>query len=307
MADKLDNQEIGSNEVIETPIENIFYPEAEATPELEESTELEAEETPTEAAEAESVEAEKVEESEVEEAKKPEFSDDELVVDLNGREITVQQIKDWESGSLKQKDYTQKTMALADDKRAWEADKQKSINDYVSEKHDGLDDGIATLEAIISESDTAIDWNDLREYDPSEYLKQTEIKSKRLKAVEDAKALRNKPPVSQLDNPEYVKQQQDILKEANPNWLDKEGNQTVAHTNDIKMLSEYMDEAGYTSDEQKGMDAKHYNTLLDAARYRQSLKKAETVTAKIKKLPVTTKPKKGTVSNSKTVEQLFYG
>jgi hypothetical protein len=286
----------------------LFYGKEEVTPDLNETTEDQPLIEPEEAAEAQSVKTEDSVESEQHEDETEDNVDYSLqVVDIGDEEVTVEQIKKWKSEGMMQADYTRKRQADADAKREWEADKQKQIDAVVSEKHKGLDESVAMLQELIKEQDDSIDWDDLREFDQGEYLKQKELKEKREAGVKQA--LDSKAEAPKLEqSPEFIAEQQKLMIAQNPSWIDKEGNVTEYHAKDMKMLSEYMDKAGYTAEENAQIStAKHWKTLLDAAKYQESLKKVEKVEAKIKKLPVTTKPKKGSVKSTTSVENLFYG
>jgi hypothetical protein len=100
-------------------------------------------------------------------------------------------------------------------------------------------------------------------------------------------------------SPEDIQREQQVLIKNNPEWLDKDGNTTEAHTKDMKLMIEYLVKNGYTAQEQESIvTAKHWQTLLDAARYRESLNKVVEVKKKVKKVPLTPKPKKTTVQKS---------
>lgn len=295
------------------PVEDLFYtsseaneePEAKAdepteeaiTPEEEPEAEIEAE------AKAEVEDSEDVESDDQDEAET--FDDAEMFIDLEGQDVSIADIKKWKAEGMMQADYTRKRQKDADDRRSWEADKQGEINAAVSAKFESFDNSIDTIEALIKEADETINWEDLRQYDSDEYLKQKELKDKRVKAVEDARALRQQP-IQMSD--EQLKQEQVILSENNPQWYDKEGKQTDAQKKDFVMLSEYLSEKGFTQKDHKNIVlARDWQILFDAARHNQSLKKVEKVKAKVKKIPITTKPKKTSVKKAKNVVDMFYG
>jgi flagellar motor switch/type III secretory pathway protein FliN len=284
---------------------SLFYSDAEEIEPIDEiePTIDEVEDDKPETAE-EASEAETVEEDE-ETAELESDDDSQLYVALGEREVTVKQIKDWEKGSLMQSDYTKKTQALANDKREFQKDPDKYVESIVSKKMEGFDDAMATMEALIKETDDSIDWEDLKNYDSDEYIKQKELKEKRLEAISKAKNLRN---VKTELSPEKVEMVQSELLRNNPNWLDSTGKQTEAHKADLKMLSEYLDASGYDTNETgQIVSAKAWQTLIDAARYRQSKAKEVQVKAKLKQIPITTKPRKSIETPVKSAAELFYG
>jgi hypothetical protein len=284
---------------------SLFYSDAEEVEPIDEiepttdEVEEDKPETAEEVSEAETVEEDK------ETAELENDDDSQLYVALGEREVTVKQIKDWEKGSLMQSDYTKKTQALADERRKFQTEPDKYVESIVSKKMEGFDDALATMEALIKETDESIDWEDLKNYDSDEYIKQKELKDKRLEAINKAKNLRN---VKQELSPEKVEIVKADLVRNNPQWLDSEGKQTAAHTADLKMLSEYLDASGYSTKETEQISsAREWQTLIDAARYRQSKAKEVQVKAKLKQIPITTKPRKSTETPVKSDSELFYG
>lgn len=287
----------------------LFYGEKEPDTDLNETTEeSETPVDPEDLTEAEDAEINDTEESEQHEEEAEDEVDYSLqVVDIGDEEVTVEQIRKWKSEGMMQADYTRKRQADAEAKREWESDKQKQIDAVVSEKHGNLDKSVAVLQELIKEQDDSIDWDDLREFDQGEYLKQKELKEKREAAVNEALQSKAKIAAPEQD-PNFIKEQQKLMVDLNPNWVDKEGKATEFHKKDMEMLGEYMSKSGYTAeDHTQIVAAKHWKTLLDAARYNQSQKKVEKVKAKIKKLPVTTRPKKGVTQKAKSTVELFYG
>lgn len=289
----------------ETPVwdPNMFYNQTEPEPTVEPTEEVEPKEP--ENVQPEPTEPEVIEEVEEEEQgseeSEPELSPAEQFVDIpskNGdfREVSLEQILIWEKDGLRQSDYTKKTQKLADERRAFEADREGEVQKIVSQRLESVDGLITELETLIQQQDDAIDWDDLRQYDVGEYTKQKELKEARVKAVEEAKLKRNAKVEM---TPEDIQREQQVLLKNNPDWLDKDGKTTEAHTKDMKLMSEYLVKQGYTAQEQENIvSAKHWQTLLDAARYRASLEKVVEVKKKVKKIPLTPKPKKTTVQKS---------
>jgi len=245
------------------------------------------EEVTTETESTDEVVETKAEESEtVAEEPTPEADEsEELYVEIDGREINLKDIKDWEQGNLRQSDYTRKTTELADQRKTFESERE-AFNDQQGQ----LAGSIATLEAIIAEdalTDEAV--KDLREYEPEEYIKYKEKQDNRKKALSDAKTSQ---PVSTVD----VEQERVKLWDANPSWVEN-GKPTEAHTKDMDMLNSYFKASGYTSDEIAGItSARHWQTLLEAAKYRSVSTKNAAIEKKVRKAPVTTKPRASTTT-----------
>lgn len=246
--------------------------------------------------------AEEVEESEESD---PELSDDEQFFQMDGEDVSLAEAKEWKKGGMRQSDYTKKTQKLADERRVFEADRKGEVDKVVAEKLNSFDDLTDTLEALIKQADEVIDWDDLREFDIGEYTKQKELKEKRVKAIEDSKQKRLQQfKIEQ--SPEEVQREQGILAKNNPAWI-KDGKHTEAHKKDLELLSNYLIDSGYTVEEQNSVHtAKHWQTLIDAARYRASLDKVRDIKTKVKKIPLTTKPSKTSPKSNGSFADRFY-
>lgn len=259
-------------------------PEAALTPEPE-AVDV-SEETPEEEVEMEleteaEVETEESEEPEVVEEPETQESDDgeDLYVEYKGREINLKDVEEWEQGHLRQADYTRKTQELADQRKAFDDERQQ-----FKTQAEGLSEKIATLETIIAEETlTEAEVNELREFEPEKYIEYQEKQDRRRKAVEAVKGI-NAEPVD-------VTAERERLWSANPSWMDN-GKPTQAYNDDMKLLSDYAADNGYSNEELASFgSARHFQTLLDAARYKQMSKKNAAVEKKVRKAPVSTKPK----------------
>jgi len=303
----------------ETPSWNpdMFYSQAET--ESKEPTEEANNQAPEEVDADESQEEQVLEEetqseegageTESEESE-PQLSDDEYFVELSqkdgeAREVNLKQIKEWEKGYLRQSDYTKKTQKLAEERKLFEADRQGEVTKAVATKLEGVDDLITEMETLIAQTDEAIDWDELRQYDLPEYTKQKELKEARINAVANAKLKRAEQTEVKL-TPEEQQREQQILQSNNPEWF-KDGSPTEAHTKDMKLLSDYLVKTGYTIEEQNQVvTAKHWQTLIDAAKWNAQVNKAGEVKKAVKKVPISPKPKKTQVKQKLSRADRFY-
>lgn len=246
---------------------------SEEAPETEEETteEVEAVEESEETEEAE--EAAEVE-SEIDDQ-------EELYVEIDGREVSLSEIKEGLDGGLRQSDYTRKTQALAEERKAFEAEREA-----FREQASGVGDLAANLQAIIDqETLSPEDLQELREYEPEEFIKYQDKMTARKEALEKAKKVQ---PVSDVD----VAAEKRKLWDANPAWM-KDGKQTQAFTDDMNALQSYAAANGYTDEEISGIShARHWETLLKAAKFDLLQKKNSSIEKRVRKAPVTTKPKK---------------
>lgn len=243
-----------------------------------------AEEVETEAAEqpAAEVEATNTEESEIDlsQTESQDDGEEDLYVEYKGREINLKDIAEWEQGHLRQSDYTRKTQELSDSRKTYEGELEQLNADKVK-----FNEKLATLEAIISEdTKTAEELAELREYEPEEYIKYQDKMQKRKDLLKESKAA---APASNVD----VNAERQKLWDANPSWMDN-GKQTEAFTSDMNLLQSYAQKNGYSNDEIGSIQsAHHWQTMLDAAKYQAISKKNAAIEKKVRKAPVTTKPR----------------
>lgn len=291
---KLDNQVIEPSDV--------FYPNPEAETEpLEKPTEEAEGEQDPEQDESELENSEEQSESEELEAEEGETDNEEdaLYVDLDGEEHSLDEVKKWKAGHLMQSDYTKKTQALAEDRKALNEDRE-SFNGEKSK----LADLSAQLEVLVAE-DEEIDWKELKEYEPDKYIELKEKADKRKAKLAEVKA-ESKPNAVSLTADELTAERTELFK-SNPNWM-KNDKPTDEYTTDMTMLQKYLSESGYSDEEFKTIQyAHHINTMLDAARFNAKKKQGSALKKKVKKAPLTTKPKANQKKATKSAEDVFYG
>lgn len=208
--------------------------------------------------------------------------DEDLYVEYKGREINLKDIDEWEQGHLRQADYTRKTQELADTRKDFEAEQEGFTS-----KQSKLSEQLLTLEAMIAEDDISDEaLTDLREYEPEQYIKHLEKQSKRKEFLKEAKV--NATPKQEVNTQE----EQSKLIAANPQWI-SEGKATEAYTKDMDALSSYYTDNGFT---QSQVDAVNGNSLIaqaviQAARASKLGKTNAAIEKRVRKAPVSTKPK----------------
>lgn len=243
----------------DTPIEDVVETEAianeEVTPEIEEAAEE------VTAAQANDTEAEL------------------FYYDIDGEEVDSNQLKEWKANGLMQADYTRKTQELADNRKDFEA-QQESLATKESE----LNDKLLTLEAMLSEdTKTAEEIAEMREYEPEEYIKYTEKQSKLKEFVDSAKTAAPKPSV------DMAKVSADLFAN-HPEWMEN-GKQSQKFIDDTNLMTKYAETRGIGQVELSSFEAKHYEVMLDAARYKAQLTSNAAIEKKVRKAPVSTKPR----------------
>ena len=205
--------------------------------------------------------------------------------ELDGEEVSSDQLREWKSGGLKQADYTRKTQELAESKKTLEADLQKLNSDRTK-----LSEQLSTLEAMVSEdslSDEQI--AEMREYEPEQYINHIEKQQKRKEFLKGAKSNANPQVDTQAEQAKLIAN--------NPQWLN-DGKATEAYQDDMTALNSYYNDNGFTQDQ---VDVINTNSLLaqaviDAARYKATNTRKAVVEKRVRKAPVSTKPRAQTTN-----------
>lgn len=228
----------------------------------------------------------------------PEYSDDDTEYDDTGEpeepskyrvkvsgeeaEVTLDELQ---SGYQREQDYRQKTMALAEQRKEVEA-KEAAIATKLQE-----------LESFIEAQDKAIDWDELRDIDPSEYLKQKDLQEKRTKAAETARKEQEKAQQERMKS--VIDQESKALFEKmGPKW---EGEKRKA---DIEAAASYFSEIGVSEQEQQSIvDHRMYLMAMDAAKYRKLMQNKDKVSKQVKSAPKSVKPGQRSVPPQRELEQ----
>lgn len=201
-----------------------------------------------------------------------------FTVKVNGEDLQVSQ-EDLISGYSKGADYTRKTTELAEQRKAFEAERTK--------KFQALDQQIENLDAVIKASEEKINWDEIRELDPSEYLRLKEQQSHRRETAEKAKAEKQKLIKQEKDI--HIQQESAALFNARPEWKDD-----AKRTEALTKINDYAKSLGFSDSEIDDItDHKHFLVLHDAALYRDMMAKSKAVKKEIKKAPKTIKPRQG--------------
>lgn len=277
-----------------------FYGVSDAEP-LEKPTEEPTSEAPEETAEAEQVDD--VVESDELEAETEEETDDNGDIEyheINGKEYTAKDIEALESGNLMQSDYTKKTQALAEEVKA--VTDERTLLTAETAK---VSDLAAQLEVLVAE-DSAIDWAELKEYEPEEYIKQKEKADSRAAKLAEVKASQQPAQQQQAMTAE---DQQSLIK-ANPQWLTdgKQDAENKEYVKDMNMIVNYASTIGLSIPDVQAMNkAGHWFAMLDAAKYAEQKANGSALNKKVRKAPRVTKPKANQTTQRKSREETFYG
>ena len=211
---------------------------------------------------------------------------EELYVTIDDKELSFSEIRELQQGNMRQADYTRKTQDVAEGRKTLESDqeafKTKSLQ---------LDGLVDQLEVMVEDFETkdfdGYTLDELRENDPGEYIKQTELQKARkskLKEIEDTRA--GESMIKQKNNAE---QQLSVLAEKN-GWIN-EGQPTEAYTKDTEAVKKYLDHLGMSESEQKGiLLSGHGQVYIERARQHIKSKVNSAISKKVRKAPVVSKP-----------------
>lgn len=230
--------------------------------------------------------AETTEEAEAaaEEAKPVE--DDTVEVEVDGYKFRLPKDKaqKLEAERLFQADYTRKTMAAAEERKAAQQAQQQAQQERQAVASQ-LNKVQAQLEGALQEQQK-VDWDALLQSDPQEYLKQRHLYDKRQAALQQTyaaqQALRAKEEAEARDA--YVRhlqhQQQELLAKV-PEWKD-----SAKAEADKKALREYLLKQGYDEGAVESVsDAKAVVLARKAMLYDQMMSKAQVAAKKVSTLP----------------------
>ena len=199
--------------------------------------------------------------------------------DIDGEEVSSTQLSEWKANGLMQADYTRKTQELSDSRKTLEDDVEA-----FKDKQSKFDSHIATLEAMINEETlTPEALAELREYEPEKYIDYTEKLTSRKKFVEKNKAV---TPVKSVD---MAKVSADLFAN-HPEWM-VDGKNSKKFTEDTNLMTSYAESRGIGQNELSAFEARHFEIMLDAARYQSINKKNVAIEKKVRMAPVTTKPR----------------
>lgn len=223
-----------------------------------------------EAEEAEESEAE-TEDSEDGEGGEPEY---EVIVDGKAEKVNKTELI---KGYQRQADYTRKTQALGKEREEVKVEKAK-----LTESLESLSAIESELEQLVMGDLSNINWSELRDTDPSEYLRMKEVVEARKGTL---KQLSEKRKALEM---EQASKEQVALHKA-LGWDAEDGN--LKREADIKLLN---DQFGNSPALAKAKDADTVIAFIEAAKYRQLQKQKAEVKKELRKVPKTNKSVKPT-------------
>ena len=272
----------------------MMEPETE-TPETEEAQPTEEEES-TEETQDESLEEESEEEEEAGEAEEEsEESDEEAkeellyAVTVNGeeQEVTLEELT---KGYSRQSDYTRKTQEIANNRKGMES-LQQQYNSEISQIQQERQQYLESLNQIISNTASGldkfvnVDWNDLKESDPLEYVtKREEFRE----AQEQVQAMQQEHYVAQQRQSQDIQrfrtkalqEEHGKLVSVLPDWAEPEKQKKI-----VSEIRSYASGQGFSDEELNSLvDHRSLLVLMKAQKY-DKLQKADIKSKKLKNKP----------------------
>jgi len=300
MADKqeapqaVENTQPGSLWEAQDALLKMMEPETE-TPETEEAQPTEEEES-TEETQDESLEEESEEEEEAGEAEEEsEESDEEAkeellyAVTVNGeeQEVTLEELT---KGYSRQSDYTRKTQEIANNRKGMET-LQQQYNSEISQIQQERQQYLESLNQIISNTASGldkfvnVDWNDLKESDPLEYVtKREEFRE----AQEQVQAMQQEHYVAQQRQSQDIQrfrtkalqEEHGKLVSVLPDWAEPEKQKKI-----VSEIRSYASGQGFSDEELNSLvDHRSLLVLMKAQKY-DKLQKADIKSKKLKNKP----------------------
>ena len=102
--------------------------------------------------------------------------------DGKDREVTAEEYERYAQQGF---NYYAKSETLANEKKAFEAE-QAELREKINAERAQVNDKLMELSNLIGEQDKAVDWDELMESDPSEYLRQQKKQQARQRALQEA-------------------------------------------------------------------------------------------------------------------------
>ena len=194
-------------------------------------------------------------------------------VKVNGEELEVT-LDELQKGYMMGRDYTQKTMNLAEQRKQVEA-KVADIDANLQDAREIID-----LELEWFESEEA---KELRDYDPDQYLKRFERIKTKAEKFEKLKAKRESEKAALQQ--EQIRKEQELLRQKIPDWLD---DNTVQK--EYPRLVESMKQIGFSDAEMHGISDHRMMVLARKAMLYDQIMSQDITGKKVKSSPRSATP-----------------
>lgn len=278
--------EAGTQQPVEAKPAKTPVAEVEAELEEAEGDEAQAEEGEQEVEQAESdVEGEEQEEGEEHDG---DTANDDHVVEIDGKKVTVKELK---RGFLREADYTRKTQKLSEDRKLFEEGATHEATALRTERRhlaEALKQTQEMLQALLPQEP---DWAALLASNPQEFAVQKQLWNDfqtQMQRLENQRAYTAHRDVEQAkaEFGKRVTASQAKLVEMIPEWSDK-----AKAKAEVATMMDYAKELGYSPEELAQIDDHRVMLVLrDAARYKALMKQKSTMKPVQVKGPKTVAP-----------------
>lgn len=215
-----------------------------------------------------------------------EGADAPITVEVDGKQVTLtkEQIAEAYKSGLRQSDYTQKTMATAEERKAAEAERTKSQQERASAAQT-LQRNAALLEAVLEQTQKT-DWEALKQSNPIEFVNQWHLHTQRQAALDQTQrelsALNQKAQAEQAEalKAHLTAQQQELLAKL-PEWKDE-----AKQKSERDALKTYLKTSGFDESDINNIND-HRAVILGrkAMLYDQMMAKASAAAKKVANVP----------------------
>jgi hypothetical protein len=243
------------------------------------------------------------EEPEATETEDPEGSEEgsdtfEIIIDGRKERRTREELI---SGYQKGSDYSKKTQALAEERKALEVERETTRARFEAEYNTAMQQAlsIALADPILADAEKT-NWNQLRQDDPYEYNVKKGRLADRVAQIQQIQA--QQAQRQQANMQQHVEKERAAMFERIPEWKDPVVAKREADMS-MKYLVEY---AGYSKQELDGLvDSRQIKIIREAALYRAHLDAQKSVESKkVSKVVNSVKPGPSTNGKSKGSDAL---
>ena len=224
-------------------------------------------------------------------------TESDLFYEIDGEEVSASTVAEWRKGHMLQSDYTKKSQANAEIKKTLEA--KSAEVDGVKSK---LGDIITELDSIISKESSPEELAELRDTDPSEFLRRKDEIADKQKLSDKAK--KELADLQAKESADRIAQEKEALLNALPEWQDPK--QQAA---DIAMIDDYVKSSEFSENDVNAITSHKLMIMArDAAKYHKLQQEAGDVEKQVQKAPNVVKAKaKQTNKPTQTRAERFYG
>lgn len=223
-------------------------------------------------------------------------TESDLYYEIDGEEVSAKTVAEWRKGHMLQADYTKK--------RQIEAAKAKEVEAKGAELEatkSKLSEIINQLDAVVTKQSNPEELAELRDTDPSEYLRRKEELAEKQKLSEQAK--KELAALKEKELKERTASEAKKLLEALPDWQDP-----IKLKADQALIDDYLATNQFSDNDVNSLVSHKLMIMArDAALYHKLKKGSADVEKQVQKAPNVIKARVKTQEKPKSDADLFYG